>query len=88
MRSGLLTWIRLCVSTRRQIWGIEITLFMEYMVMRTALKIFFSPEWVDLFLYTLQEAKQLGLELIWLMLPGWPFEDLGLPRRCVQDGGL
>ena len=42
MRSGLLIWIRLCVSTRRQIWGDwRSLLFMEYMVMRTALKIFF-----------------------------------------------
>ena len=34
---------------------------------------FLSPEWVDLFLYTLQEASQLGLGIDLANASGWPF---------------
>ena len=41
--------------------GLEITPIYGIHGYEDRFKDFLSPEWVDLFLYTLQEAKQLGL---------------------------
>lgn len=65
--------------------GLEITPIYGIHGYEDRFKDFLSPEWVDLFLYTLQEAKQLGLVLIWLMLRDGRLEDLGsLPKMRAR----
>ena len=54
--------------------GLEITPIYGIHGYEDRFKDFLSPEWVDLFLYTLQEAKQLGLGIDLANASGWPFE--------------
>lgn len=53
--------------------GLEITPIYGIHGYEDRFKDFLSPEWVDLFLYTLQEAKQLGLGIDLANASGWPF---------------
>lgn len=53
--------------------GMEITPIYGVHGYEDRFKDFLSPEWVDIFLYTLQEAKQLGLGIDLANASGWPF---------------
>ena len=53
--------------------GLEITPIYGIHGYEDRFKDFLSSEWVDLFLYTLQEAKQLGLGIDLANASGWPF---------------
>lgn len=53
--------------------GLEITPIYGIHGYEDRFKDFLSPEWVDLFLYTLQEAKQLGLGIDLANASGWSF---------------
>ena len=53
--------------------GLEITPIYGVHGYEDRFKDFLSPEWVDIFLYTLQEAKQMGLGIDLANASGWPF---------------
>lgn len=53
--------------------GLEITPIYGVHGYEDRFKDFLSPEWTDMFLYTLQEAKRLGLGIDLANASGWPF---------------
>lgn len=62
--------------------GLEITPIYGVHGYEDRFKNFLSSEWVDLFLYTLQEAKQVGLGIDLANASGWPF---GGPWVTAED---
>lgn len=53
--------------------GLEITPIYGVHGYEDRFKDFLSPEWMDMFLYTLQEAKRLGIGIDLANASGWPF---------------
>lgn len=63
----------MCKYTEANLGGMEITPIYGVHGYEDRFKEYLSPEWVDIFIYTLQKAKQLGLGIDLANASGWPF---------------